>query len=83
MDVYIDYLNCATQVDVRQQHLTSDLTLRYLKEIFPSLPSNVKDSISLEKGLQGDVDWAQTKEIIGCHINTQDGTLRLPFKRLE
>ena len=47
VDVYMNDLNCATQGDVGQQQRTSKLTLRDLKEIFLSLPSEVKDSVIL------------------------------------
>ena len=61
VDIYMDDLNCATQGDVGKQQRTSELTIQALKEIFPSLPSEVKDSVSLKKALQGDGDWAQVK----------------------
>ena len=32
--------------------------------------------------MQGKVNWAQVKEILGWIISTQDGTLRLPPKNL-
>ena len=82
VDFYMDGLNCATHVDVGKQQQTSKLTIRSLKEIFPPLPYEVKDSVSLKKALQGDGDWAQVKEILVWIIITQDGTLRLPPKRL-
>ena len=47
-----------------------------------SLPSVVKDSVIFEKALQGDGECAQVKEIFGWIIRNQDGTLRLPPKRL-
>ena len=49
---------------MKQQQRVSELTLRALKEIPPSLPAEAKDSISLKKYLQGDEDWETTKEII-------------------
>ena len=54
----MDDLNFSTQGNAYQQHWASELTLQDLKEIFPSLPSEVKDSTSLEKALQGDGNWA-------------------------
>ena len=65
-----------------KQQRASELTLRDLKENFPSLPYEVKYSVSLKKALQGDGDWAHIKEILGWLINMQDGNLRLPPKRL-
>ena len=82
VDVYMNDLNFVTQGDVGQQQRTSKLTLRALKEISPSLPSEVKDFVILEKSLQGDGGWAQIKEILGWLINKQDGNLRLHFKQL-
>ena len=45
-DVYVDDLNCATQGDVGSHQGASELTIRALKEIFPSLLSAVKYSVS-------------------------------------
>ena len=42
IDVYMDDLDFATKGDVDQQQRAYKLTLRALKEIFPSLPSEVK-----------------------------------------
>ena len=54
----MDDLMAATQGDRAQQRRVTELTLRALKEIFPSLPAKLKDSISLKKAMQGDGDWA-------------------------
>ena len=77
-EVYMDDLLSATQWNRTQQQHVSELTLRDLKEIFPSLPAETKDSVSLKKSLQGDGDWMTTKEILGWMVDTEDGTLRLP-----
>ena len=82
VDVYMDDLNCATQGDVGQYQRTSELTKRALKIICLSLLSEVKDSVSLKKVLQGDGDCAQVKEIFFWIISTKDGTLHLPHKQL-
>ena len=63
--VFMDDLMSATQGNRPQQERVTELTLWALKEIFPSLPAKVKDSVSLKKAMQGDRDWAQTKEILG------------------
>ena len=55
-EVYMDDPISTTQVDRMQQQLVSKLTVRALKEIFPSLPAETKDSVSLKKALQGDGD---------------------------
>ena len=72
----------ATQGDRAQQARVTELTLRALKEIVPSLPAEVKDSVSLKKALQGDGDWATIKEILGWILDTGTGTLRLSKKRM-
>ena len=77
----MDNLLSATQGYRTQQQHVSELTLRALKEIFPSLPKETKDSVSLKKALQGDGNWKTTKEILGWMVNTKDGTLRLSPKR--
>ena len=82
VDVYMDNLNFATQGGVGQQQRTYAVTLRALKEIFPSLLSDIKDSVSLKKALQGNGNCAQIEGIFVWSINTHDGTLRLPSKRL-
>ena len=56
VDVCMDDLNCDTQGDVRQHQRVSELTIRALKEIFPSLLAEVKYLVSLKKSLQGDDD---------------------------
>ena len=80
-EVYMDELLYATQGYRTQQQHISELTLRSLKEIFSSLPAEAKDSVSIKKALQGDGDWKTTKEILGCMVDTDEGTLRLPPKR--
>ena len=48
VDVYMNDLNCATQGDVGQHQQASELTIWDLKEIFPSLPTEVKYLVSLK-----------------------------------
>ena len=71
----MDDLLSATQGDMKQQQRVSELTLRALKENFPSLPAEVKYSVSLKKAMQGDGDWATTKEVLGWVVHTAAGTL--------
>ena len=80
-DVYMDDFISLTQGDPSQQTRVSELVLRAIKETYPSLPGEVKDSVSLKKARQDDGDWESTKEILGWIINAQDGTLRLSPKR--
>ena len=80
--MYTDDLLSATQGDRMQQQRVSELKLRALKENFPSLPAEAKDSVSLKKAMQGDRYWATTKEILGWIVNTDADTLRLSPKRM-
>ena len=79
----MDDLLSATQGDRMQQQRVSDITLRALKEISPSLPKQTKNLVSLKKALQGDGDWKTTKEILGWIVNTDEGTLIISPKRKE
>ena len=51
VDVYMYDLHCANQGDVGQHQRASKLTIRDLKEIFPSLPYEVKNLVSLGRAL--------------------------------
>ena len=53
VDVYMDDLLCAAQGDPDQQQSLSKLTICALKEIFPSLLDEVKDSASRKGGWSG------------------------------
>ena len=84
VDVYIDDLLCFAQGDPTQQQWVSEITIRSLKEIFPSFPDEVKGSDILEKALAGDEDWDMVKDILGWVIHTHRGILDLSSKqRLE
>ena len=73
VDVYIDDLVCAAQVDPNQQQRFFDLTICALKEIFSSLLDEVKDSDILNISLARDRDWETIKYILGWLINTHWG----------
>ena len=49
MEVYIDDLIALPREKLGQHHQASELTIQVLKEISPSLPSEVKDSVGLKK----------------------------------
>ena len=58
MDVYMYDLNCLVQGSHAQQRQVTEMVLQGIKDIFPSLPSKIKDSISIKKDRQGDGYWA-------------------------
>ena len=84
VEVYMDDFMGMTQGGSAQQERVTELLLRAIKEIFPSVPDEFKDSISLKKALQGGGSWLPVKEILGWILDTHRGTLQLPEKhRLE
>jgi hypothetical protein len=72
---------CLAQGDLSQQTRITELALREIKRIFPSLPSEIKDFVSLKKASSGDGDWANLKELPGWVVDTANGTLRLSSSR--
>ena len=81
VEVYMDYFMGMTQGDSDQQEHVTEIFLRAIKENFPSVPEEIKDSMSLKKALQGDGSWLPVKEILGWIFNTKQGTLQPPEKR--
>ena len=61
----MDDLNGLAQGSPDQQRRVTDMVLQGIKDIFPSLPLNLKDSVSLNKAREGEGDWAVEKEILG------------------
>ena len=57
----MDDLNFLTQGSPDQQRRVTDMVLQGIKDIFPSVPSEMKDSISLKKDRGGYGDWAVYK----------------------
>ena len=54
-----------------------------LKEIPPSVPRGIKDTASLKKTLEGDVDWKNTKDILGWFVETEKGNLSQSSKHKD
>ena len=77
----MDNLNCVAQGDPSQQCQVTELVLRAIKTAHPSLPGELKDSVSIKKALAGDGNWSLIKEILGWVLNTTSGTLHLSDKR--
>ena len=66
-----------------RQHRVFDSTVRALKWLFPSLPGEAKDSVSVKKLLAGEGDWECVKEVLSWTINTEVGTVALPKHKLQ
>ena len=64
-DVYMDDLICLAQGSPEQQQRVTEHAIRSIKEVFPSLPNETKNSVSVVKALKGDRNWAVSKEILG------------------
>ena len=77
-DVYMNDLKCLAQGSPDQQRQVTEMVLQGIKDIFPYLPSKLKDSVSLKKALQGDGNWEVKKEILGWILNSEKGTFQLP-----
>ena len=80
VEVYMDDFMEMTQGDPDQQERVTELLLQAIKEIFPSVPKETKDFISLKKALQGDVSWLPVKDILEWILNTKKGPLQLTEK---
>ena len=61
----MDDLNCLAQGSPDQQHRVTKMVLQGIKDIFPSLPSELKDSVRLNKAKKVDVNWQVDKDILG------------------
>ena len=82
VEVYMDDLMGATQGDPTQQRRATEIMLKAIKEVFPSVVGELKDSVSIKKALQGGGSWSWMKEILGWDIDTVAGTICLPPRRL-
>ena len=74
-------LLCDNQGYAAQQQRVSDMIIRSLKDILPSVLGEIKELASLKKALEGNGDWKTTKEILGWVVNTHKGSMFLPSKR--
>ena len=79
----MDDLNCLVQGSPDQQHRATKMVLKGIMDIFPSLPFELKDSVSLDKAKKGDGNWSVEKEILGWILNSEKGTFQLPSRRLK
>ena len=59
------------------QHRVFDGTVRALKWLFPSLPGELKDSVSVKKLVAGEGDWTCVNEVLGWILNTEAETVTL------
>ena len=77
-DCYMDDVISVVQGGPDRQHRVFDGTVRALKWLFPSLPGELKDSVSVKKLVAGEGDWTCVKEVLGLIPDTEAGTVTLP-----
>ena len=73
----------AVQGGPDRQHQVFDGTVCAVKWLFPSLPGELKDSVSVKKLVAGEGDWTCVKEVLGWILDTEAGTFTLPERKLE
>ena len=61
----MDDLNCLAKGSPAQQRQVMEMVLQGIKDIFPSFPSEIKNSFRLKESRQGDGEWNLHKEISG------------------
>ena len=82
IDCYMDDVTYAVQGGPKQQHLVFDCTVHALKWLSPSVPGESKDSVSVKKLLAGEGDWICAKEVLGCTVDMEAGTVTFPEHKL-
>ena len=83
MGVYMDNLKFLAQGSSEQQRRVTEMLLQGIKDIFPYLPSEIKDYVSLKKDQEGDWNWDVQKDILGCILDSEKGIFQLPSLRLK
>ena len=79
----MDDMNCLVQGSPAQQQRVAEMVMHGIKDIFPSVPAEIKYSIRLKKDWQGYGYWAVQKEILGRILNSEAGTFQLPSRWLK
>ena len=82
IDCYMDDVIAAVQEGAEQQHRVFDSTVHALKWLFPSLPGEAKDSVSVKKLLAGEGDWECVKEALVWIIDTKACSVSLTLRSL-
>ena len=65
IDCYMDDVIAVAQGGAERQHRVFDSTVRALKWLFPSIPGEAKDLVSVKKLFAGEGDWECVKEVLG------------------
>ena len=70
IDCYIDDVISSVQGGPDRQHRVFDGTVRALKWLFPSLPGEIKDLVSVKNIVAGEGGWTCGKEVLGWILDT-------------
>ena len=57
--------------------------MRDLKWLPPSLPAEIKNSVSVKNLMEGEGDWTCAKEVLGRIVDTKTGIVVLPERKLQ
>ena len=79
----MEELCCLAHGSTDQQRQVTEMVLQGIKDIFPSLPLKMKDSVSLKKSRKSDGGWVVEKDILVWILNSEKGTFQLPFRCLK
>ena len=80
---YMDDVISAVQGVLDFQHRVFDGTCRALKCLFPSLPGELKYSVSVKNLLAVEGDWTCIKGVLGWILDTEAGTVALRERKIE
>ena len=83
IDCYMDDVLSAVQEVSYCQHRVFDGTVRAIKWLFPSIPGELKDSVSVKKLVAGEGGWTFVKGVLGWILDTEAGAFTLPERKLK
>ena len=79
----MDEVFSVVQGGADHQHQVFYGTACALKWLFPSLPGDLKDLVSMKKLVAGEGCWTCAKEVMGWILDTEAGTVTLLERKLE
>ena len=83
IDCYLNDIISVVQGGPERQHQVFNRKVCTLKCLFPSLPRESKDSVSVKKLLAGEGGWTCFREVLGWIIETKAGTVALQEHKLQ
>ena len=83
IDCYMDGVIYTVQGEPEQKHQVFCSTVRAIKWLFPSLPVEAKNLVSVKKLLVGEGGWTCVKEFLSWIIDMDSETVALPERKLQ